>query len=53
MGNKQRGVYAWKDGYVTFRVVGPCTYAKLARSKRLDSTTVAMRGDWLARITCK
>jgi hypothetical protein len=48
-GNKQRGVDV--DGKRL--VVKPCTYAELARTHQLDSTTAPLRGDWWARMICK
>jgi hypothetical protein len=47
-GNRKRGVTV--NG--TLRTVGPCTYAKLAHAKRLDSTTVRLRGDVWAHWRC-
>jgi hypothetical protein len=49
IGNHKRGVNVWQGGIVVTRVVGPCTYAKLYYAKRIDSTTVKLRGDWWAR----
>ena len=40
-GNNKRGVTV--NGKL--RTVGPCQYAKLAHAKRLDSSTVKLRGD--------
>lgn len=47
-GNHKRGVNV--GGML--RVVGPCTYAKLAHAKRLDSDTVRLRGDVWAHWQC-
>ena len=47
-GNKQRGVTVAGK----LRVVGPCTYAKLAHAKRLDASNVKLRGDVWAHWHC-
>ena len=49
IGNHKRGLNIWKRGIVVFRVVGPCTYAKLYYSHRIDSSNDKLRGDWWAR----
>lgn len=53
MGDHKRGVFIAQRHGTRHAVVGPCRFARLAKSGRLDSTTPRLRGDgWAINHGC-